>query len=56
MACRAPEAVGLNGLILGGLKNHMGLLAAANTRSVLVVRPPHARLRTVFRWRRPVFW
>jgi CubicO group peptidase (beta-lactamase class C family) len=38
MACRAPEAVGLNGLILGGLKNHMGPLAAANIHSVLVVR------------------
>ena len=33
-----PEAVGLNSLILGDLKNHMGPLAAANIRSVLVVR------------------
>jgi hypothetical protein len=37
MACRAPEAVGLNGLILDGLKNHLGSLAGANIHSVLVV-------------------
>ena len=33
-----PEAAGLNGLILDGLKNHLGSLAGANIRSVLVVR------------------